>query len=220
MGAGLQYDKVSALFSEMAGDYKTRLRDLLARKSVTEGRVKLSSGKWSDYYIDCKLTTLDPEGAFLTGHTILEFLETNGIKADAIGGPTIGADPIVAAVATISHMQKRPLAAFLVRKEPKAHGKHKQIEGVNLEREKISRVVVIDEVCTEGKSTQDALDVVEAAGLQVVAVISLVDREEGGSESLRKKGYRYLPVFTGSELLQEHLRLKRVESDVHHHEVV
>ena len=186
--------------------HKNQLKKLLRRKSLVRGTFTLASGKMSDYYIDCKLTTLDPEGAVLTGYTVLELLEENGIHADAIGGPPIGAHPIVVAVAAVSFLRAKlegkgkPLPAFLIREQHKSYGLQKQIEGVDLKT--ISKVVIIDEVCTTGKSTREALKAVEDAGLQVVAVMSLVDREEGGSESLRRD-YTYLPIFTARELRQD-----------------
>ncbi len=176
------------------------LKQLLERRALKRGTFTLSSGRTSNYYLDCKLVTLDPEGAVLTGYTILELLESNGIRPDAVGGLTIGADPIVTAVAAVSYLEKRPLRAFLVRKEPKGHGRQRQIEGI--EEKEVSRVVIVDEVCTTGESTFQAVRVAEAAGLEVVAVVSLVDREEGGSERLREK-YRYFSVFTARELLAE-----------------
>ena len=186
--------------------HKNKLKQLLRRKSLVRGTFTLASGKVSDYYIDCKLTTLDPEGAVLTGYAVLELLEENGIQADAIGGPPIGAHPIVVAVAAVSFLRAKlegkgkPLPAFLIREQHKSYGLQKQIEGVDLKT--ISKVVIIDEVCTTGKSTREALKAVEDAGLQVVAVMSLVDREEGGSESLRRD-YTYLPIFTARELRQD-----------------
>jgi orotate phosphoribosyltransferase len=182
----------------MSADHRDRLKELLRRKSVVRGKFTLASGKTSDYYIDCKLTTLDPEGAVLTGHTILDLLEKEGIQADAIGGPPIGAHPIVTAVAAVSHLRGKPLPAFLIRKEPKSHGLEKQIEGPVKSG---ARVVIVDDVCTGGGSTEQAIDAAKSAGLDVVAVISLVDREQGGSEKLRQK-YRYLRIFTANELLQ------------------
>jgi orotate phosphoribosyltransferase len=126
-----------------------------------------------------------------------------GHTADAIGGPPIGSHPIVSAVSAVSYIRSnvegkgKPLPAFLIREQHKAYGLQKQIEGIDLK--KISKVVIIDEVCTTGKSTREALKAVEDAGLQVLAVISLVDREEGGSEGLRLD-YTYLPIFTAKEL--------------------
>ncbi len=180
-------------------NHRQALKDLLRRKSLKRGSFTLSSGRKSDYYLDCKLATLDPEGAVLTGHTVLELLEAHGIRADAIGGLSIGADPIVTAVAAVSHLEGKPLPGFLVRKERKPHGRQKQIEGI--EEKEVAKVVIVDEVCTTGESTLEAIRAAENAGLEVVAVVSLVDREEGGSDRLRKK-YRYLSVFTAKELLE------------------
>jgi orotate phosphoribosyltransferase len=150
---------------------------------------------------------LDPQGAVLTGYTILELLRSNGIQADAIGGPTVGADPIVTAVAAVSWLQHQLspllytlLPAFFVRKERKSHGRQKQIEGIDLSQ--ISKVVIVDEVCTTGGSTIEALNAAKEAGLEILAVISLVDREEGGSDRLRKE-YKYYPIFTAKELLED-----------------
>jgi orotate phosphoribosyltransferase len=207
MKARLDCDTVRVAFAEILMDHQEQLRRLLSTKSVVWGRFTLSSGKVSDYYIDCKLTTLDPEGAVLTGYTVLERLDKHGVHAQAIGGPPIGAHPIVAAVAAVSYYRTKfegkgpSLPAFLIRKEAKPHGLQKKIEGIDLS--KIHDVVIVDEVCTEGKSTQEALTVVEEAGLHVVAVMSLVDREEGGSTKLRAKyGNRYIPIFTARELLE------------------
>jgi orotate phosphoribosyltransferase len=191
--------------SSLPGEYKQRLKDLLQRKSIVWGKVKLASGQESDYYFDCKLTTLDPEGALLTAHAVLDLLEEKGIHADAISGPPIGAHPIVAAVAAVSYLRAkegkgRPLPAFLIRKQPKAHGLEKQIEGLDVK--KIRNVVIIDDVCTKGESTLEALKIVEDAGLRVAAVLSIVDREAGGSDRLRQK-YPYFALFTGKELLEK-----------------
>src|SRR3984893_18271286 len=121
---------------DLASDYRQRLKGVLQRKSIVWGKVKLSSGQESDYYFDCKPTTLDPEGAFLTGHVVLDLLYEHGIHAAAIRGPTIGAHPIVSAVAAVSYLRSkegkgRPMPAFLIRKQPKAHGLEKQIEGLD-----------------------------------------------------------------------------------------
>jgi len=149
---------------DLASDYKQRLKEVLQRKSIVWGKVKLSSGQESDYYFDCKPTTLDPEGAFLTAHAVLDLLEEKGIQADAIGGPPIGAHPIVSAVAAVSYLRSkegkgRPMPAFLIRKQPKAHGLEKQIEGLGVK--KIRNVVIIDDVCTKGESTLETLKIVE-----------------------------------------------------------
>jgi len=178
-------------------DYRKELLNLMRAKSLVLGEVVLSSGKKSNYYLDCKLTTLDPQGAFLTGHVLLKLLQENGIQAEAIGGMSMGADPLVSAVSVVSHIEKTPLPGFLIRKEAKKHGRMKQIEGLG---QGVKDVVIVDEVCTTGKATQEAIDAAESEGYKVVAVISLVDREEGGSEAFRKK-YKYFSVFTATELL-------------------
>lgn len=195
-----EYGIVATFLLQTAMNHRQELKELLRRKSVVRnGEFTLSSGQRSDYYIDCKLTTLDPRGAFLTGYTILQSLKDNAIRADAIGGLSMGADPIVTAVAAVSYLEGDPLPGFLIRKERKAHGQRKQIEGLNVKA--VRKVVIVDEVCTTGQSTRDAIDIAEAEGLEVVAVVSLVDREEGGSELLKRK-YVYLPVFTARELLE------------------
>jgi len=180
--------------------HRGKLANLLRTKSLVRGEITLSSGKKSNYYMDCKLTTLDPEGALLTGYCVLELLDEMGVKPDAIGGLSMGADPLVTAAGVVSAIEKRPLPGFLVRKEAKKHGRQKQIEG--LENPRGKKVVIVDEVCTTGGSTQEAIDAAEREGCEVVAVISLVDREEGGSEMLRTK-YNYRSIFTARELLAE-----------------
>jgi orotate phosphoribosyltransferase len=180
--------------------HRERLADLLRTKSLVRGEITLSSGQKSHYYLDCKLTTLDPEGALLTGYCVLELVDEMQLLPDAIGGLSMGADPVVSAAIVVSQIERRPLPGFLVRKEAKKHGRQKQLEG--LEKPAGSRVVIVDEVCTTGGSTQEAIDAAEREGCEVIAVISLVDREEGGSEKLRAK-YNYRSVFTARELLQE-----------------
>ena len=178
-------------------DHRQELKELLRERSLVVGEIILSSGHKSNYYLDCKLTTLHPRGAYLTGHVILDLLVAKNIHADAIGGLSMGADPVVSAVTVVSHVEGRPLPAFLIRKEAKKHGRMKQIEGID---KNVKNVVIVDEVCTTGKSTQDAIDAAVNEGYNVVAVISLVDRQEGGSDSLRSK-YNYFSVFTATELL-------------------
>jgi len=195
-------DNLRGLLAHMAENYKERLAKMLREKSLSFGPHRLSAGQMSDYYFDCKLTTLDPEGAFLTGHCILELLDELNLNPDAIGGMTMGADPIISATAVISYLEKqrRPLPGFLIRKEPKEHGKGKQVEGFDVSGK---RVVIIDEVCTTGGSIFEAIDAVTKQNAQIVGIISLVDREEGGSDELRKRRYNYHSVFTASRLLAE-----------------
>jgi orotate phosphoribosyltransferase len=167
-------------------NHREQLANLLRRKSLVRGDFMLASGKKSSYYLDCRLTTLDAEGARLTGYCILETLDQMDVKPDAIGGLSMGADPLVSAAIVVSAIEKRPLQGFLVRKEAKGHGRKKQMEG--MEDTNGKRVAIVDAA--------------EREGCQVIAVISLVDREEGGSDMLRAK-YSYRSVFTARELLQE-----------------
>jgi len=185
---------------DVPADYLARLRRRLREKSLVRGEVTLSSGKKSDYYLDCRLTTLDPEGSVLVAHSILELLAAQSIRAEAIGGMSIGADPVVSSVVALSQLEGRPLRGFLVRKERKEHGMQRRIEGIG--RVPVRNVVIVDDVCTTGKSTFEAIEAAESEGMKVVAVISVVDREEGGSADLRKK-YPYFALTTARELLAE-----------------
>jgi orotate phosphoribosyltransferase len=180
--------------------HREQLANVLRAKSIKRGDFTLASGKKSDYYLDCRLTTLDAEGARLTGYCVLQLLDEMGVKPDAIGGLSMGADPVVSAAIVVSAIEKRPLQGFLVRKEAKDHGRKKQIEGI--EQTQGLRVAIVDDVCTTGGSTLDAIAAAEREGCEVIAVISLVDREEGGSDTLRAK-YNYRSVFTARELLTD-----------------
>jgi orotate phosphoribosyltransferase len=180
-------------------DIRARLLELFKSKSLLIGDFTLASGMKSRYYFDGKRTTLDPEGAYLSARLILEELKSHGIEADAIGGLTLGADPLVAAVAAISFAERdqyKPLPALIVRKEPKKHGTQLYIEG--FEGAPGSRVVIIDDVCTTGGSSIKAIRRVEETGYTVVAVICLLDREQGALQKLGK--YRVLSLLRASEL--------------------
>jgi orotate phosphoribosyltransferase len=183
--------------SAIVNENRERLGELLRRKSLFRGDITLSSGRKSSYYLDCKLTTLDPEGALLTGYSVLAALDSLNVQPDAIGGLTMGADPIVSATIIASQLAHRPLAGFLVRKEPKKHGRTKQIEGVDPPPKKVA---IVDEVCTTGGSTWEAVRAAQSEGCEVVAVIILVDREEDDAQGLRSK-YNYRAIFTARELL-------------------
>ena len=182
----------------MLANDRDRLRTLLVEHSLMFGDFTLVSGKKSRYYFDSKKTTLLPEGAYLTAAEILKILRDNEIRADAIGGMTLGADPIVCPVAALSHLDGPPLRAFIVRKEAKDHGTGRKIEG---DLEPRSRVVIIDDVVTSGGSTLRAIEAAEEAGHEVVAVLCLVDREEGGTEKLKK--WPFFPIFRRSEIFRK-----------------
>jgi orotate phosphoribosyltransferase len=189
-----------------------QLLSLLARTSFRLGQFKLSSGGTSDYYIDCRTTTLHAEGGRLTGHAILELLEQKGIEADAVGGLTLGADPIVSNVATASawRAQSHPAApllhGFLVRKAEKAHGTGRRIEGFCREG---ARVVIVDDVCTTGASTITAIESAREAGMHVVAVICIVERQEANGRpavEAAARGVPFLRLFTADDVRGEHIR--------------
>ncbi|MFQ6109355.1 MAG: orotate phosphoribosyltransferase [Candidatus Aminicenantales bacterium] len=163
---------------------------------ITDVQRVLTSGRVSHYYIDAKMTTLDPRGANLTARLFLEALKPFDI--DAIGGYTLGADPIVSAVAALSAETERPLPAFIVRKEPKKHGERKMIEGPF---QRGWRVAVVDDVVTTGGSTMKACRAVEEEGGEVVVALALVDRLEGGRENLEKNGYTFVSLLTRDDLL-------------------
>jgi orotate phosphoribosyltransferase len=176
---------------------RERLKALLKQHSLMFGDFTLVSGKKSKYYFDSKKTTLLPEGAYLAAAEILKILRDNKIEADAIGGMTLGADPLVCPVTALSHLEGPPLRAFIVRKEAKDHGTGRKIEG-NMEPG--CRVVVIDDVVTTAGSTLRAIEAAQEAGYEIAAVISLVDREEGGTEKLTK--WPYFPIFRRSEIFE------------------
>ena len=194
---------------------RNRLLQVLRERSLKIGNFTLVSGKKSNYYFDSKFTTLHPEGGYLTALLILDEIRKRSIEAEAIGGLTLGADPIVSSVAALSFSLReryQSISAFIVRKDVKEHGTKRAIEGY--EADKGTRVIIIDDVCTTGGSTMKAVQAAEDAGFQVSAIICLVDREQGGAEAL--KDYPFYPLFTAKELLsspQIQEELKRI-SDI------
>ena len=159
---------------------------------------RLTSGRVSSYYVDCKKVTLDPYGAYLVGRLIFEKIKR--LKPEGIGGLTLGADPIAQAVSVMSHIGHQPIPAFVVRKEPKGHGSSAAgwIEG-NLK--KGARVIVVDDVITTGGSTLKAIDRLKAHGCRILKVLSIVDRGEGGAEAIRSRGYKLEPLFDIEDFL-------------------
>ena len=192
--------------------YSRQLLSLLARTSFRLGQFKLSSGGTSDYYIDCRTTTLHAEGGRLTGHAILELLEASGSEAQGVGGLTMGADPIGSNVATarawreLDHPGSGLLHGFLVRKAEKAHGTGRRIEGFSKEG---ARVVIVDDVCTTGASTINALEAAREAGMIVAAVVCIVEREEANGRpavEAAAAGAPFLRLFTATEVRAEHVQ--------------
>ncbi len=182
---------------------KEKLRAILLEKSILRGEFTLASGAKSDFYVDARLTTLDPRGALLVGKVGWELVKQTGtslgIRVNGIGGMTMGADPVALSIGMAAQRERSstPLQAFTVRKKAKEHGRRKQIEGNFREGD---LVVVVDDVITTGGSTIQAIEAVEEAGGRVGFVLVLVDREEGGRENIEKLGHKVVPVFTRSEL--------------------
>ena len=182
----------------MQNTNRNRLQELLKEHSLMFGDFTLASGKKSGFYFDSKKTTLRPEGAYLVAAEMLHLLSERGIEADAVGGLTLGADPVVCPMAALSHTTDSPLRAFIVRKETKGHGTTRQIEG---DLEPSSKVVVVDDVVTTGGSTLKAIEAAETAGHEVVAVLCIVDREQGGAEALSR--WPFFPLFKRSEVFED-----------------
>ncbi len=180
---------------------RQELLELLTKKSFRLGEFKLSSGATSDYYIDCRATTLDARGAQLTGQVFLEEIREQEWEADAIGGLTMGADPIVVAVAVTSGT----MHGFLVRKAEKEHGTGRRIEGF---AEKGARVVIVDDVCTTGSSTVQAIDAARDFGFEVIGAMCLVERQDAhGRASVEKAAAPapFIAIFTATEVRKQHL---------------
>jgi orotate phosphoribosyltransferase len=200
-------------------DARQQLLTLLSQQSFRLGQFKLSSGGTSDYYIDCRTTTLHAEGARLTGRVFLDEIQRRNWRPQAIGGLTMGADPIVVSVAMLSAQQAQSgstdatapgayelIHGFLVRKVEKAHGTGQRVEGF---REKGASVVIVDDVCTTGASTVQAIEAAHEFGFEIVGVMCLVEREESAGRAAVESAAAPVPfvsIFTASEVRAEHLR--------------
>lgn len=181
---------------------RTRLQELILKLSFERREVTLSSGRKSGYYVDGKQTTLNPEGILLTGRLLYRRLRSLPIKVDAVGGLTLGGDPLVSAVALVSQLEGDPILAYIVRKEAKGHGTGAWIEGIkNIPPG--ARVAILEDVVTSGDSSLRAIARSEEAGFAVVRVVALVDRQEGGKKRLKEKGYDLDAIFTRDELLRD-----------------
>jgi orotate phosphoribosyltransferase len=180
-----------------AGTDREQLRALLLERSVKFGDYTLASGKKSSYYIDARLTTMSGQGQLLIGRVGLGLLDENGWQPDVVGGLTLGADPIAYAIAHEGTRSGRPLDAFTVRKEAKGHGAGKLIEG---SFQRGMNVVIVEDVITTGESALRALRAVRDAGGQVLGILAVVDREEGGREWIEREKVRVAAMFRASEL--------------------
>jgi orotate phosphoribosyltransferase len=180
---------------------RQELLKILARQSFRLGDFKLSSGSSSDYYIDCRTTTLDARGAQLTGEVFLEAIREQGWEPEAIGGLTMGADPVVVSVSVTSGK----IHGFLVRKAEKQHGTGQRIEGF---QKKGAKVVVVDDVCTTGSSTIQAIEAARVFGFEVVGVMCLVERQDAnGRPNVEKVAApaNFISIFTATDVRKQHL---------------
>ena len=175
---------------------RENLQELIIREAYFKEKIILSSGKESDYYIDARLITLKPQGAFLCAELMLDMVK--GDTYDAIGGPTLGADPRVGAIGILSWQAGKPFNNFIIRKTPKAHGKKQQIEGPALEAG--SRVILIDDVATTGKAFIESIDVLNALDVKAVKCLCIVDRDEGAKEAVAAKGSELISIFDIREI--------------------
>jgi orotate phosphoribosyltransferase len=178
---------------------RQRLKQLVKEKAYHEGPIKLASGKMSHYYLDARAVTLSSEGAYCVGHVLFDMIKD--LKIVAAGGPTMGADPMVGALAVASFLNHKPINTFLVRKTPKSHGRMLQIEGPALNAGEA--VVLLDDVATTGGSLIDAIEILKKIDVFVEQAIVLIDREEGASENLARYSCPLVSVFKASEFFSK-----------------
>ncbi|MFC1513965.1 orotate phosphoribosyltransferase [candidate division KSB1 bacterium] len=179
---------------------REKLHEVICRQSIKHGDFTLASGLKSTYYIDGKMTTFDPEGALLVGKVMFKMIRDLPFEVNSIGGPTMGADPIVAGVGIASFLENDPVRLFAVRKKTKGHGTQKLIEGNFKEGD---NVVIVEDVITTGGSIFQAIEAVEESGGIIKAVIVIVDRQQGGQDNVEKKGYMFKSIFKIDELLKK-----------------
>jgi len=211
----------------MSESPRQHLLELLADNSFRLGEFRLSSGGSTDYYIDCRTTTLSAEGARLTARVFMDELFRQQWKPRAIGGMTMGADPIVVAVSMLSAQEMQPRArrptheeywvveGFLVRKGEKNHGTGQKIEGF---QQSGARVVIVDDVCTTGASTIQAIEAARAARMEIIGVLCLVEREEAGGRAHVEAAAapaKFISIFKSNDVRQEHLKRRQLSSQNH-----
>jgi len=176
----------------MNKELKNKLFTLLTMEALKKGSFILSSGKKSNYYLDGRVITLTPEGAYMTASIILEMVEGKNISA--IGGPTLGADPIVGAIAALSYIKQVAIKTFIVRKATKEHGTQRQIEGPALDKN--AKVILVDDIATTGKALIETKEALDRAGIFSDTAIVIVDRLEGARDNLAKFGLNLESIFT------------------------
>ncbi len=179
---------------------RNRLKEILLEKSYRQGTFTLTSGKTSDFYVDGKQTTLSAEGAYLCGKLIFELIQEEEQPIEAVGGMTLGADPLVTAVSLVSYLEEQPIPAFIVRKEAKGHGTGNYIEGLG-NMTPGCRVALVEDVVTTGGTLLKVIERVEQQGFNVGLVVTVVERQEGGVDAMAEAGYSLKSIFTREELL-------------------
>ena len=177
---------------------RSELFHLLKTQAFSRGKFILSSGKTSDFYLDARLVTLSAAGAYLTARIMLDMIKED--RPDAIGGSTLGADPMVGAIASLSYQEGQPINTFIIRKAPKAHGKQQQVEGPLLKEG--SSVVLIDDVATTGKAFVESIEVLQKMNITIKKAICVIDRGEGATEALAKYNVPLKSIFTIAEFLK------------------
>ena len=186
----------------MSASNSQSLFELLRTISFERRKVILASGRESDFYIDCRKVSLHPEGLVRCGKALFQHAEELDIDWEGVGGPTLGADPLIASFAYTAYEQGKPVPSFIVRKEAKGHGTGKWVEGMsNLPRD--ARVILLEDVVTTGGSTVKAINVCRHEGLQPVHVICLVDRQEGGREAIEETGVSFSSLYTRAQFMNE-----------------
>jgi orotate phosphoribosyltransferase len=183
------------ILSLSLGEARKKLMEIVNEKAVFKGDFTLASGQKSNYYIDGKFISLTSDGLAYFAKVILEMIKKDGVKY--IGGPTLGADPIIGGTVAMSHLIGRPLDGFIIRKEQRDHGRMRMIEGPLKEG---SKVIIVEDVTTTGGSVLKGIKRVEEMGCEVVKIICLVDRLQGAEENFKKEGYNFTPIFKVNEL--------------------
>lgn len=195
MTAGAIDSRIIIMEKVKRAELKEKLFKLLNKEALKRGKFILSSGKESSYYLDGRVITLSPEGAYLAAGIILDMVKDEAL--DAIGGPTLGADPIAGALAALSYINKQPIKTFIVRKQAKEHGTQRQVEGPELK--KGARVILIDDVATSGKAILEAKQALDKIGVISEKAIVIVDRNQGAVENLAKAGLKLESIFKITE---------------------
>jgi orotate phosphoribosyltransferase len=175
---------------------RRQLLDIIKKEAFFKKRIVLSSGKVSNYYVDMRLVSLSSRGLRLMSQMVWDLVKKE--KATAFGGPTLGADPIVAGVLMLADMAGKKLKGFLIRKEPKKHGRQNMVEGKALTKK--DKIIIVDDTATSGGSLIKSIQALRAEGLEVSLAVAVVDREEGAKENLAKYGVKLMTLFTASEI--------------------